>query len=289
MKQRMRKGALRAAAVAAAGLAAAQSASAAVVAYYDFNNGTPGAAAATVPDVSGGGHTGTGTGTTYTAGGAPIAGGSGTAVQIGGGSNRIDLALAGSTSFNQLATQNAGTVAFWQLGGAANQTNFSLGNNTTVTDGQGRQFQAHVPWSDNNVYFDTGGTQGDCCGGTHRINKGLPGDYDTSAWHHWAFTKDSAGNKAIYLDGTLFHSGVNTAPLLTIDAATIGNNFGAGATEGYTGQLDDFIVFDNALTQSDVQTLRNQGGGAFVPEPAGLGVLAAVGGLGLLRRRRGPA
>ena len=70
-----------------------------------------------------------------------------------------------------------------------------------------RNYQAHIPWGNSNIYFDTAG----CCGGGDtRISKA--GGIDFLEWHNYVFIKDGE-NKSIYIDGELFHEGVNTSPL----------------------------------------------------------------------------
>jgi hypothetical protein len=278
MKKRLRihRAVATSALAAASGLlASADSASAqGVVAYYDFNNSSN---PAVVPDNSGNGHTGTPVGNAaYSAGGAPINGGGGTAFAFDGNGDSVTLDIAGTAvPFSTVTANNAGTVGFWTLTGQANQTHFGL------YDGATRQFQAHVPWSDGNVYFDTGG----CCdNGVHRVSAGITstGAYDFNQWHHWAFVKDGDTN-TIYRDGQLFVSGAATADIGAITAAFIGSR--DTAAESVTGQIDDFIVFNRALTAGEVEILRTQGGDTFIPEPGTLGLLG-LAGLGVLARRR---
>ena len=71
--------------------------------------------------------------------------------------------------------------------------------------------QAHAPWSNGNIYWDTAG----CCnGGTQRINADATDNQVWEEWNHYAFVK-SGSFKAIYVNGELFHEGDNTAPLPT--------------------------------------------------------------------------
>lgn len=274
------------AAALAAGVFGTGSAHATVLAYYNFNDGSN---AATVPDNSGNGNTGNvQQQAVYTAVGtsAPVDGGTGRAMSFDGSGDRI-LISNGGTAFDALATANRVTVSFWTLGPAASQpraqTNFGAYNVGV------RQVQAHVPWSDSNIYFDTGG----CCDpNQHRINKvatesdfedspGIPG----ADWDHWVFVKDG-NTKSIYVNNALFHSGTNTAPIGDITDFAIGGE--PGGANSYLGLMDDFIVLDEALPATgarSVNTLFTQGGAALVPEPAAVGLLA-VGALSLLARRR---
>ncbi|MDP6543872.1 MAG: PEP-CTERM sorting domain-containing protein [Phycisphaerae bacterium] len=51
------------------------------------------------------------------------------------------------------------------------------------------------------------------------------------------------------------------------------------------GKIDEIALFDTALSQADIQSIKDNGVAAFIPEPSTF-ALTAVGLLGLLRRRR---
>lgn len=66
-----------------------------------------------------------------------------------------------------------------------------------------RQLSAHVPYSDGNVYFDSGA---DASNNYDRIVKAVTPIDDKSTWNHWAFVRNSAsGRMAIYRNGVLWH------------------------------------------------------------------------------------
>ena len=261
--------------------------------YYDFNdNSNP----ATVPDGSGNGNTGIiNSNAAYTAGpGAPVDGGAGRAMTFDGAGDHV-RPNNDATAFDTLSTLNRGTVGFWMLGDPAvqprAQINFGAYNNSPPAGVDSRQFQAHAPWSDSNVYFDTGG----CCGADTRLFGGVPeSDYTDDPtiagadWDHWVFVKDG-DNKAIYINNVLrFSSTTSTAPILNIDTFFVGS--GPGGDSAYQGLMDDFIVLDEALPATgarSVDTLFTQGGDALIPEPssAALAGLVAAGGLAFRRRR----
>ncbi len=175
-------------------------------------------------------------------------------------------------SFLNLATANdIMTFAFWckKYDMAANSAFWAISPSSSSTS---RGFQAHVPWSDNTVYFDTAG----CCDGTtQRINASLttfPAYTDATwwdDWHHWVFFKNGA-DKQVWIDGQLFLQGSSTAPLPTdMTSLWIGN-----AADGNIlhGQLDDFAVFATALSPTDIQALAN--GTAPDALPQGTSILA---------------
>src|SRR5437870_4089856 len=107
------------------------------------------------------------------------------------------------------AAQDQITIAFWQkLTQVANSSAF-WGVSPSSNNGE-RGIQAHTPWGDNNIYFDTAG----CCdAGLQRIFANGSA-FDMTQWHHFAFVKNQS-IKQIWIDGTLFLQGTNTAPLPT--------------------------------------------------------------------------
>jgi hypothetical protein len=147
------------------------------------------------------------------------------------------------------------SVAFWQKStvraGSAFWFNSPSSNNGT------RGFQAHVPWSDGTIYFDSAG----CCEAeVQRISLNIadfPG-YSGEAtwwndWHHFAFVKNGEV-KEIYIDGQLFHMGYGSP--LPSDITNLLIGAGPTITENrMDGTMDDFAVFGTGLTQAQVTAL----------------------------------
>ena len=127
-----------------------------------------------------------------------------------------------------------------------------------------------MPWSDSNVYFDTGGTT---AGGYDRISKAAtPAEFEGS-WQHWTFVKNGdTGDQRIYLNGVLWHSGTGmTRPMTGVTKFTIGTK--PSLAEGwYNGMMDDVRLFDHALTVDEIQAVVAGGGAGFPfalgPNPA---------------------
>jgi len=122
----------------------------------------------------------------------------------------------------------------------------------------GRGFQAHTPWSDNSIYFDTMG----CCDATtQRINapitdfSGYTGtDAWWQSWHHFVFMK-KADQKNIYIDGKLFLNGSSSAPLAA-DFTQMGlGTDGIPGADFMHGLIDDFAVFATGLSAADAAKL----------------------------------
>jgi hypothetical protein len=142
------------------------------------------------------------------------------------------------------------TVAFWTYGTAAYQP--MDGTCFEAVDASGnRILNAHLPWSDSNVYWDAGYNAG-----YDRINKAATTAETEGQWNFWAFTKNIAtGSMKIYNNGALWHSGTGkTKPLNNIAHFRIGQGNWAGS-QTYEGRMDDFMVFNQELSLAEVQDL----------------------------------
>jgi hypothetical protein len=124
----------------------------------------------------------------------------------------------------------------------------------------GRAFQAHTPWSDDVVYFDTDG----CCdGSSQRINANintLPAytavgnDGYWTNWHHFVFLKNAA-DKQIWIDGTQFLDGSSSNPLPTdINKLWFGTDNPNGG-DFMHGLVDDFAIFTTAVSAANIGLL----------------------------------
>jgi hypothetical protein len=199
------------------------------------------------------------------------------------GDKAINLTTKGGpvVSFNAdfLAKVNAATandeltVAFWQKKlNVADSSAFTMNSPGSPNN---RGFHAHVPWSNQNIYFDTVG----CCdGATQRISADIQtfSDYSgasswwTNAYHLFVFTKKGA-SKNIWIDGKPFLSGENTAKLpVDIDAFYMGS--GANGAELSNAIIDDFSVYAKELTEADVVALSK--GTLPTALPAARGLIA---------------
>ena len=182
----------------------------------------------------------------------------GNAMDFTAGSNQ-HVHVADGEFLNIASSVNKVSIAFWQK-------NYSSPSTSSFWAEPGRAMQAHVPWSDGQIYWDTAG----CCGaGTQRINAdandigGWPdGAYDT--WHHYVFIKNE-DTKEIWIDGELFHDGENINPLPTnINHLNIGGDAGGG--NSLRGVIDDFAVFASALTEDQIIALA-EGDRSILPAP----------------------
>jgi len=137
------------------------------------------------------------------------------------------------------------TVAFWILGSDSQPLNgWCFG----AWGGEARLASCHLPWSDGTVYFDSG-----IDWSTERISKPAAESEYKGQWRHWTFVKNAeTGEKKIYLDGVLWHSGTGFT-----DSTEGVTEFYIGAGRAaerypYTGLIDDFRLYDHALSEAEI-------------------------------------
>lgn len=172
------------------------------------------------------------------------------------GTAQIDITNA---SFLDTAamTNDIFSVSFWErrvVVGTGKPNASSAFWVDSVSDG--RAFQAHVPWSDDNIYFDTAG----CCdAGNQRIVGAIAGyvnftdDFDFwTGWHHFVFFKNHM-DKQVWIDANLFLEGTSSNALpVDIDYMLIG-----GGAAQMDGIIADFSMFATALSGTDITNLFN--------------------------------
>lgn len=185
----------------------------------------------------------------------------------------IDFAAVGYLLVEDAAFLNTAAAAdqisfvFWQLNGSTpNSSSFWAASPSTGSNQRGAQ--AHVPWSNGQIYFDTAG----CCGGGDtRINfdpnAEVEGGFDFAdgEWHHYAFVKDGE-NKSVWIDGVLAFSGTNSG-VLPDDFAELWIGVEAGGAANIAdAKMDDFGVYAGALTEAQINEVKDSGfGGAQLP------------------------
>jgi hypothetical protein len=152
------------------------------------------------------------------------------------------------------------TIAFWQYGADTPYhtdticcSNYTYGHNDpaiAINLGCWRRpgiyhWDCGSPWSFDNKLS-----------GYHRY----PGEW-FGRWNHWAFTKNAdAGTMQIFLNGVLYDSRTGSySPISGINSFVIGN----GWYGGYDGLLDDFRIYDYALTQPEIAYVATNGTGIF--------------------------
>jgi len=186
------------------------------------------------------------------------------AMDFGTGGTAPGVLVPDATWVNATAAGDVMTVSVWVKRNDLNDSS-AFWFDSPSSPSNMRAFQAHLPWSDNSIYFDTAGC---CIVDETRISLGLVGfpSYDavgnttwwTARWHHFAFVKDTI-IKTIYIDGEFFHNGYGITPLPTDIARLWIGAQGGGAnvnpTSSMHGLVDDFAVFGTALTEAQVKQL----------------------------------
>lgn len=144
------------------------------------------------------------------------------------------------------------SVVFWQ------RWDSSTGNSSTVyfrsAASHGRGFQAHLPWSDNNIYFDHSG----CCDTPAQrlvvASGSIPG-LDWQQWTHVALIKNG-GSKQIWINGQLAAAQTSGVSPLTGDWTELlfGQSPGSPSMP-LKGRIDDLAIFATALDPSHIAAL----------------------------------
>jgi hypothetical protein len=181
----------------------------------------------------------------------------GQAISFDGYGNSVGITNAASLFAK---VKNAITIAFWQKGTVSTHhtdtlccSNFIYGvYNPTIAINLGC-------WKSPGKYnWDCGSRWSfeSRLSGRHRYESEWSG-----RWNHWAFTKNAqTGRMEIYLNGALYNSRIGVASQI---AGIISFEIGAGWYGGYDGLIDDFRIYDYALSQAEIAYAATNGTGVF--------------------------
>ncbi len=217
--------------------------------FWDFNTPNAAAPSLTLDQSGNANHGGLKGDATYTADAGGHTGKAGDkALLLDGAGDDVFLQSSTYGAFDSIVENQKLTVSFWMYGSDDQpraQSAFWAEPN--------RSFQAHVPWSDSSVYFDTGG----CCGGDTRLNGAADAATYKDGWNNWVFVKDGE-DKYVYVNGEEFLSATGqTAPMA---GPLTGLWLGSGAGDNFSkGEFDDFAIWDEALDAAAVDTLFTKG------------------------------
>lgn len=181
--------------------------------------------------------------------------------------------LVGDTG---IAGTAARTVAFWFKGPSTQDTIGGAFVSWGAIPAAGARFEVRTE----NAAANAGKVRLEINAGFRTV-EGVVAD---DLWHHIAVVMnagDGVHDADVYVDGVLAataaQSGGNTAINTgNVSDVLIGQSF-QDELRNLSGLLDDFRIYDNALTANEVA--------ALVPEPASMALLG-LGGLMMLRRRR---
>ena len=99
-------------------------------------------------------------------------------------------------------------------------------------------------------------------------------------WHHVALTYDGNARR-LYLNGELVGTKELSGGSPTANNFSIGHTLVGSAIADYDGFLDDVVICDTVLSQSEIQDVMN----GNIPEPATMVIMMAGGILTVFRKR----
>ncbi len=152
------------------------------------------------------------------------------------------------------------TIAFWQCGDDSTHLN------DTICCSNYAYGQSNPSIAINLGCWRNPGQYRWDCGTPWSIENRVAGRHShksewASRWNHWAFIKDvAAGRMEIYLNGTLYDSRSGTdTPIEGITSFEIGS----GWYGHYDGLIDDFQIYDYALSAAEVAYLASDATGVL--------------------------
>lgn len=151
-----------------------------------------------------------------------------------------------------VADSQSVTVSMWAKGDGQPVKDTSFAGHDA--QGNQRQIWAHTPWTNGYVYWDT--TEDFK---KSRLNTGEQPSAISSynEWNHYVFIHNSnTGRKEIWTNGVLAASGGSglTESFEEITELYLFSSDGSGS-RSYSGSIDEFMVWNRSLSQSEVQNL----------------------------------
>ena len=187
-------------------------------------------------------------------------GGGGNALDISGGGQggyiSVDPETSPDNMVNKAAANDALSVVFWQKNnrspaeGCCDASTFWFESPGSASGTRG--VQVHVPWSNGEIMFDNTG----CCTAGRRLSL-TPAGFDFEQWHHYAFIKNQ-GTKQIWIDGNKVKESTGADPLPADFAlAYLGSNGNSDGKKSPDATLDDFALFNGALTETEIKAIAS--------------------------------
>ncbi len=181
----------------------------------------------------------------------------GKAISLDGQKDSVELTRV-TNLFSSITS--AITIAFWQYGADSPHLTDTLCCSNYAYGASDPAIAVNLGcWRQPGEYnWDCGEPRAfhDRLSGNHRYQSEWSG-----RWNHWAFTKDARlGEMQIFLNGRLYDSraGANS-PISQITSFEIGS----GSYGGYDGLIDDFRIYDYALSQPEIAHAATNGTGVF--------------------------
>jgi hypothetical protein len=149
----------------------------------------------------------------------------------------------GDNPLNVAAAEDNITITLWQK----NVSNPNSSSFWAQAEDTAPSNQAMIPWSDGNIYWDTGG----CCGPDTRVSI-IPAGQDYSLWHQYSFVKRRSV-KEIWIDGKLVKRQEGAKPHTILNTKLyIGGEWGYNPPNG---TVDDFAIWRGALSPAEIGRL----------------------------------
>ncbi|MFP6887937.1 MAG: LamG-like jellyroll fold domain-containing protein, partial [Opitutales bacterium] len=207
----------------------------------------------TVTDDSGNGHDGA---MTNMSAADWVTGQSGGALEFDGLDDSINVPGAAHAQGNEIS------IAMWVYGDDSLPTS----NCVLETGNPNRALNIHFPWSNSGIYWQAGRSNAR----DDFNNQTASAAMIKGSWAHWVFTKNadaSVKKMKIYFNGVQWKNKNNTTrpmPSAPVTKFRIGSNLNGNGNH-WPGKMDDFRMYDKAMSASDVEAMYNFGAGDFVP------------------------
>ncbi|MEN8790598.1 MAG: carbohydrate-binding protein, partial [Lentimonas sp.] len=206
-----------------------------LIAHYKFDEGTGSIAT----DATGNGHDGTISNASWTTGTEQGA------LAFDGSSSTVEI--PGSLLDNM---EEEITVSLWVYG---DDTQPLVGSVFYAQSAGGdRILNGHLPYSDSNIYWDSGNSSG-----YDRLQKVATTGQFEGQWNHWTFVKNtSQSDTLIYHNGELFAASQTSSEAIgDATAASIGSRLGIN---NYLGTIDDVKFYNAALSRNEVKEMYDR-------------------------------
>lgn len=168
----------------------------------------------------------------------------------------LNLAGSGHAFINPAQLNNITnemSITFWAFGDAAQISNGNSLLYGVAANPSERQLNLHLPWNDNQVYFDCGYTSG----GFDRLQKATVASERGGQWNHWAITKNAInGTMRIYLNGVQWSSGNSKTKPISIMTLILGKDL--NLQNNFKGKLNELTIWNSELSLATIQTWMNK-------------------------------
>jgi len=227
-----------------------------LTAYFDFEQG----ASTSITDVTSNGFDGNwineggGAALPNFVGAVPgaLSGSSSQALDLGSGAANYIQVTDGTAGQGGPHSLSEGTVSVWFNASATGGNRYVFGNQNFGPDGE----RVYLAYENTNLVGRLDGCA--TCGGFGGAVVGTQSGVSAGAWHHGAVVWRNDGSGDFYFDGQPVGSGLPAGSITFTDpnrSVSVGAR--SAGNENFTGSLDDFGIFDRALTDAEILAIMN--------------------------------